>query len=262
MRRSRARCRCAALPALVPAVLIVALCSACADLVADSSNETLPPLVPGNAAPLVTQAQAVGADGNPVVNTQGATTTALAQDPAALEADDSNPASVAARFLAAVESDDATTGTGLEMPDREPSVFEWARGAFQQYTQVAGAAAWGTPTCGEPSSSAVQCSWLQTDAAPTLQLVMDGSQWRDSHPAFNRAGEPTSVGTGCVVGSSNVNFRGGPGTSWPRFAQISPGSCSVTVFDAVESDPVEGDEWRYVEFEGQRGWIVDRVIQM
>jgi uncharacterized protein YraI len=59
-----------------------------------------------------------------------------------------------------------------------------------------------------------------------------------------------------------VNFRGGPGTSWPRFAQISPGTCSVTVFDAVESDPVAGDEWRYVEFEGQRGWIVDRVLQM
>jgi len=250
------RCR-AALPALVT----IGLCSACAGLVADSSNETLPPLVPGNAAPVVTQAQAVGADGNPVVNTQGATTTAVAQEPATLEADDTNPASVAARFLAAVGSNDAASGNGLEMPERSPSVFDWARGAYQQYTQVAGAAAWGTPTCAEPSGSIVQCSWLQTDAAPTLQLVMEGTNWRVSHPVFTRAGEPAAVGSGCIVGSSNVNFRGGPGTSWPRFAQINPGACSVTLFDAVESDPIEGDQWRYVEFDGHRGWIVDRVIQ-
>ena len=246
----------------LPALVTIGLCSACAGLVADSSNETLPPLVPGNTAPVVTQVQAVGADGNPVVNTQGSTTTVVAQDPSALEADDTNPASVAARFLAAVGINDAASAAALEMPDRRPTVFEWARGAYQQYTQVAGAAAWGTPTCAEPSGSTVQCSWLQTDAAPTLQLVMDGTDWRVSHPVFSRGGEPTSVGTGCVVGSSNVNFRGGPGTSWPRFAQINPGACSVTVFDAVESDPVEGDQWRYVEFNGQRGWIVDRVIQM
>ena len=250
------RCRTA-----LAALVTIGLCSACAGLVADSSNETLPPLVPGNTAPPVTQAQAVGADGNPVVNTQGATTTVVAQDPSQLEADDANPASVASRFLAAVSGNDATTGLALEMPERNPTVFDWARAAYQQYTQVAGAAAWGAPTCGEPSGSTVQCSWLQTDAAPSLVLVMEGADWRVSHPVFNLAGEPASVGTGCVVGSSNVNFRGGPSTGWPRFAQINPGACSVTVFDAVEADPVEGDDWRYVEFNGQRGWIVDRVLQ-
>jgi hypothetical protein len=238
----------------------IGLCSACAGLVADSSNETLPPLVPGNTAPVVTQAQAVGADGNPVVNTQGATTTVVAQDPASLDADDTNPASVAARFLAAVGGNDPTTGSALEMPERNPTVFVWARGAYEQYTQVAGAAAWGTPTCGESSGSTVQCSWLQTDAPPALVLVLEGSDWRVSHPAFTRSGEPTPAGRGCVVGSSSVNVRGGPGPGWPRFTQIKPGTCSITLFDPVENEPIEG-AWRYIEVDGQRGWIVDRVIQ-
>ncbi len=209
----------------------------------------------------MTQLPAVGPDGNPVVNTQGSTSTAPAQDPAALAADDANPTSVAARFLAAVASGDPGAATALEMPDRRPTVVEWAQGAYQQYTELAGAGSWGVPTCSDPAAATVQCSWLQTDAAPTLQLVNEGDTWRVSHPVFARAGEPAAVGSGCVVGSDNVNFRGGPGTSWPRFAQIPPGSCNVTVFDAVESDPIEGDQWRYVEFNGQRGWIVDRVVQ-
>jgi hypothetical protein len=244
------------------ALVLVGSCSACSGLVADGSNETLPPLVPGNTAPPVTQAPAVGPDGNPVVNTQGSTTTAVAQDPGSLEADDANPTSVAARFLAAVAGNDAATAAGLEMPDRRPTVFDWALGAFQQYTGVAGASAWGSPACNEPSGGTVQCSWLQIDAAPTLQLVQDGNAWRVSHPVFTRPGEPTAAGSGCIVGSDNVNFRGGPGTSWPRFAQINPGSCAITVFDAVENDPIEGDQWRYIEFEGRRGWVVDRVVQL
>lgn len=249
------------LRAALAALATLGLCSACADLVADSSNETLPPLVPGNTGPPVTQAPAVGVDGNLVVNTQGPTTTLAGSPPPEGEANDADPTSVAARFLAAVEGDDATTGAPLEMPDRSPSVFEWARGAFEQYTQVAGADAWGAPTCAEPTGNTTQCSWLQTDAAPSLLLVLDGSDWRVSHPVFNRTGEPANVGAGCIIGSENVNFRGGPGTSWPRFARINPGTCSVTMFDAIESDPVAGDSWRYIEFEGQRGWIVDRVIR-
>jgi hypothetical protein len=233
--------------------------SACSGLTAGSSNETLPPLVAGT-GPLVTQAAAVGPDGNPVVNTQGTTTTVL-QDPASLEADDTNPASVAARFLSAVAAGDATVAGALEMPDRSPTVFQWAEAAYRQYTELAGVGSWGTPTCGDPAGTVVQCAWLQTDAAPTLQLVKEGETWRVSHPVFARA-EPAPAGTGCVVGNDNVNFRGGPGTSWPRFTQIPPGSCNVTVFDAVESDPIEGDQWRYIEFDGQRGWVVDRVVQL
>lgn len=251
------RCRVA-----LPIALTIVVGSGCAGLTADSSNETLPPLVPANAGPPVTQAPAVGPDGNPVVNTQGSTTTLSAQDQGSLARDDADPTSVAARFLAAVEANDESVASGLEMPERSPSVFEWARGAYQQYTQVAGAESWGSPTCAEPSGATVRCSWLQTDAAPTLLLVQDGSEWRVSHPVFTRPGEPQPGGTGCVVGTSNVNFRGGPGTNWPRFTQINPGSCAVTVFDAVENDPIEGDEWRYIEFEGQRGWVVDRVLRM
>ena len=246
----------------VPAALVLVACSACSGLTAGGSNETLPPLVPGNTGPPVTQLQAVGPDGNPVVNTQGTTTTvAGGESPGSVATDDANPVSVAARFLTAVASNDAAGATALEMPDRKPTVFEWARGAYQQYTQLAGAGSWGAPTCAEPAGSTVQCSWLQTDAAPTLLLLKDGDTWRVSHPVFTRAGEPAAVGSGCIVGSDHVNFRGGPGTSWPRFAQINPGTCG-TVFDAVENDPIEGDQWRYVEFNGQRGWVVDRVVQM
>lgn len=250
--------------ALLVAAVAITACASCSTFTAGSSNETLPPLVPGNTGPPVTQLPAVGPDGQPVVNTQGSTTTIVGSGAAAAEeADDASPLSVAARFLAAVASDDAATATSLEMADRSPTVFDWGRQAFQQYTELTGAGSWGEPTCAEPTGTTVQCSWLQTDAAPTLLLVQEGSAWRVSHPAFSIGeGQPTTAGTGCIVGSINVNFRGGPGTSWPRFSQIDPGSCSITVLDRLESDPIEGDEWRLIEFNGQRGWVVDRVIQI
>jgi hypothetical protein len=186
----------------------------------------------------------------------------ISQDPSSIEADDANPVSVAARFLAAVETNDSAVATPLEMGDRSPTVFDWARGAFEQYTQLAGAESWGDPTCSEPAAGAVACSWLNTDAAPTLVLVQEGPTWRVSHPAFTLAGDPPVAATGRIVGSDTVNFRGGPGTSWPRFTQLPPGTGSVTVFDAVENDPIEGDTWRYIEVNGQRGWVVDRVVEI
>jgi len=249
---------------VVAVVAVVGLGASCSSLTAGSSNETLPPLVPGNTGAPVTQLPALGADGQPVVNTQGSTTTIVgAAGAAAGEADDANPLSVAARFLAAVASDDPATATALEMADRSPTVFDWGRQAFQQYTELAGAGSWGEPMCGEPAGTSVRCSWLQTDAAPTLLLVQDGATWRVSHPAFSSgADQPATAGTGCILGSITVNFRGGPGTSWPRFGQIDPGTCSITVFDRLENDPLEGDQWRMIEFNGQRGWVVDRVIQI
>lgn len=249
--------------AALPAGLALVLCVACAGITEGGSDDTLPPLVPGNTGPPVTQGGAIGPDGQPVVNTQGSTTTAaISQDPSAIEADDANPASVATRFLAAVESDDSAVGTPLALADRDPTVFDWARGAYQQYTQLAGADSWGDPTCSEPGGATVSCSWLTTDAAPTLMLVQEGSNWRVSHPVFTLAGEPAAAGSGCVVGGDSVNFRGGPGTSWPRFTQLAPNTCQVTVFDAVENDPIEGQSWRYIEVNGQRGWVVDRVVEI
>jgi len=238
------------------------LAAGCSAITEGGANDTLPPLATANAA--TTQAPALGPDGQPVVNTQGPTTIGVAAggDPADLDADDADPLSVAARFLGAVAVDDQATATPLESADRSPSVFEWARTTYGQYTQLAGASSWGQPSCAEPQGTVVQCSWLQTDAAPTLVLVQDGSNWRVSHPAFSLGdAEPASAGSACVDGSSSVNFRGGPGTSWPRFTQIAPGTCSITVFERTESDPIEGDLWRYIEADGQRGWVVDRVLQ-
>jgi hypothetical protein len=211
----------------------------------------------------VTQVAAVGPDGNPVLNTQGSTTTVpIQQDPATLESDDANPLSVAARFLSAAAAGDQATAQVLEAAGREPTSAAWAQGAFAQYTQIAGAQAWGEPSCAEPVGATVVCSWLQTDAPPTLVLVQEDGVWRVSNPLFNVAGEPPVAGTGCVGGSNNVNFRGGPGTDWPRFTQLAPGTCDVTVFDAVQTDPSNGDRWRMIEANGQRGWIIERVLNI
>ena len=115
-------------------------------------------------------------------------------------------------------------------------MFEWASAAFAEYTQVAGAQAWGEPTCADPAGPTIACSWLQTETPPTLILVQQNSNWLVSHPLFNVAAPPQAAGTGCIVGSANVNVRGGPGTNWPRFDQIAPGTCSVPILDAVHTD--------------------------
>jgi hypothetical protein len=249
--------------AIVSATVAVAaiVAASCADLTASGTDETLAPLVPDRSGPPITQVAALGPDGRPVVNTQGSTTTLPRQQvPAELAADDSDALSVAARFLAAAASGDDATASALEVSGRSPTVTEWARAAFAEYTQVAGAQAWGEPTCADPAGPTISCSWLQTDAPPTLILVQQDGNWLVSHPMFNVAAAPQPAGTGCIAGSANVNVRGGPGTNWPRFAQVSPGTCSVPIFDAVQTDAGNGDRWRMIEMDGQPGWIIERVI--
>ena len=111
-----------------------------------------------------------------------------------LAADDSDALSVAARFLAAAASGDDAAATGLEIAGRSPTVFEWARGAFAEYTQVAGAEAWGEPTCEDPAGPTIACSWLQTETPPTLILVQQDGNWVVSHPLFNVAAAPQVAG--------------------------------------------------------------------
>ena len=147
-------------------------------------------------------------------------------------------------------------------------MYEWAHDAYITYTQAAGAGVWGQPTCADPVGTAPApitstCTWLSTPDAPTLVLVQDGGTWQVSHAALTPSGaEPPVLGTGCILGNDNVNFRGGPGQDWPRFSRIPIHSCDVTVFDATESAPATGDQWRFVEYGGQRGWIVDRAIRV
>jgi uncharacterized protein YraI len=237
--------------------------AACADLTASGTNETLVPLVPDRSGPPITQVPTIGPDGQPVVNTQGSTTTLpREQAPAELAADDTDAVSVAARFLAAAASGDDATAAALEVPGRSPTTTEWARAAFAEYTQVAGASVWGAPTCNDPAGPTIACSWLQSEAPPTLILVQQDGNWLVSHPLFNVAAAPQQAGTGCIEGSANVNVRGGPGTNWPRVAQIPPGTCSVPIFDAVHTDTGTGDRWRMIELDGQRAWIIERVINM
>jgi hypothetical protein len=237
--------------------------AACADLTASGTNDTLAPLVPDRSGPPVTQVPAVGAGGQPVVNTQGPTTTLpRVQAAAAVPVDDTDALSVAARFLSAAAAGDDAAATALEVPGRSPTTAEWARAAFAQFTQVAGAEVWGEPTCSDPAGPTISCSWLQTEAPPTLILVQQDGNWLVSHAFFNVAPAPQPAGSGCIAGSANVNVRGGPGTDWPRFDQLAPGTCSVPVFDSVHTDSSNGDRWRMVEVDGQRAWIIERVINM
>jgi hypothetical protein len=247
--------------ALASTAAIVA--AGCGDLTAGGANETLAPLVPDRTGPPITQVAAVGPDGNTVLNTQGSTTTLpREQSPAEIAVDDSDAVSVAARFLAAAAAGDQATAAPLEVSGRSPTVFEWATAAFTEYTQVAGAQAWGEPSCSDPAGPAISCSWLQTETPPTLILVEQDGNWLVSHPLFNIAGSPAAVGNGCIVGSANVNVRGGPGTGWPRFDQVAPGTCSVPILDAVHTDASNGDRWRMIDVNGQRGWIIERVIDL
>ena len=56
-----------------------------------------------------------------------------------------------------------------------------------------------------------------------------------------------------------MNFRGGPGRSWPRFTQLQPGTCRIRAYEVTQS--VDGDTWRLIESDGQLGWVVQRVLR-
>ena len=262
MREWHARRVGAAASAVATASVLAVVVSACS-LTQGASPQTLPPLtMPGPTAAPVTQ---------PLVPvTQGTIATTTTTAPAAAQPpNDADPTSVAARFLAAVATGDATTAAALEAPGRSPTVYAWAHDAYGAYTQAAGTSVWGQPTCADPSGTApapvtATCTWLSTPDAPSLVLLQAGANWQVSHAALTPGGAaaPAALGSGCILGGDNVNFRGGPGQDWTKFGQIPIHSCDVTVFDAVESAPATGDQWRYVEYGGQRGWIVDRAIRV
>jgi hypothetical protein len=158
-----------------------------------------------------------------------------------------------------VVSSDSATASGLATGDVDPPAFDWAQALYQSTVDVAGAGAWGSPRCTTQGSAAI-CTWLQNDANTALVLAQDADVWRVSHPLYVVPGDPGAVGTGCIVGDDPVNLRGGPAKSWPRFSSIAPGSCGITVLDSLIA---EGDgPWRYVEIDGRRGWIVDRVLRV
>lgn len=252
----------ATLGAIATVVAATITLAGCSSLTEGQANQTLPPLtLPGPTAAPVTQPH--------VPNTQGTIATTTVPLAADIAPDNGDPVSVAARFLSSVSSGDRTTATLLEADGRSPTVFDWAASAYQEYTGAAGAGVWGQPTCLDPVGAAptpvtVSCTWLSTPDAPSLVLVDDAGTWKVSHAAVtpDTGAEPAVVGQACVLGNDNVNFRGGPGKDWPRFGQIPIGSCDVTVFDVVESEPSTGAQWRYVEYGGQRGWMVDRAVRV
>lgn len=230
-------------------VLVLAACGIAGE--SRGARETLPPLPPPGGVlvnkPPLPEPQV------PVVTQPTAT--------AAPINDDANPTSVAARFLAAVRDNNDGSANALVLPGRDPSVFGWARRTFDDYTSVQGADSWGAPTCTVQEDGALAaCTWLAGTDEIALVLRREGDEWAVSHPRQGAVTPDTPVRTdnACIAGDDPVNFRGGPGRSWPRFTQIRAGTCGVRAFEVTQS--VDGDAWRLVEADGQQGWIVQRVL--
>lgn len=176
--------------------------------------------------------------------------------------DDASPTSVAARFLAAVRDGNDSAANALVLPGRDPSVFGWARQTFDNYTSVQGADSWGSPTCTAADDAPfAACTWLAGTDEIALVLERGDDEWAVSHPRQGAAtGEtPVRSDNACIAGGDPVNFRGGPGRSWPRFSQIPAGACGVRAYDVSQN--VDGDNWQLVEFDGRQGWVVQRVLQ-
>lgn len=247
-RRRRPR---AAAGAIAAATLVAVLALAgCNGVTEGGANRTLAPLPPPGQGAIVTQAPLRPAE-----------TPAPTTVPSGTEADDNgDPTSVAARFLGAVATNNqAAAAALLQAGDVQPDAFTWALGTYESTVSVAGAEAWGTPTCAAPTGTTTTCTWLQNEPGTSLVLVSDGTTWRVSHPlSVPASGLPASVGQACIVGNDSVNFRGGPGKSWPRYTQLAPGTC-MSVLDVTVTDS-EG-EWRLVDADGQLGWLVQRVLR-
>lgn len=232
------------------AVLTAFLAAGCSSVTSSGARETLPPLPPPVQGAIVTQA--------PLPPASTTATTAAPTDTAA--DDDSDPTSVAARYLRAVATNNSAEAGALQTGGTDPDTFAWAQNAYESTVSVAGEQAWGAPSCSvAEGATTATCTWMQNDPGTALVLVSDGAAWQVSHPlSMPASGRPAAIGQACIVGDQSVNFRGGPGTGWPRFTQLPPGTC-LSALDATVAD-AEG-VWRMVDADGQAGWLVERVLR-
>jgi hypothetical protein len=231
------------------ALAAIGALAGCSAITEGGANDTLAPLPPPGQGAIVTQAPL------PPAETSAATTSA----PGTVADDDSDPTSVAGRYLNAVATNNAAAAAALQTGETDPNTFTWAVATYETTVSVAGDGAWGSPSCAAPAGTTVRCTWMQNDPGTSLVLVSDGTSWRVSHPlAVPASGPPASIGQACIVGDKGVNFRGGPGTGWPRFEQLPPGTC-MSVLDATVTDS-EG-AWRLVDADGRLGWLVERVLR-
>ena len=162
--------------------------------------------------------------------------------------------SVAIAFLNAVAAGDAATAEALEAPGRSPSSYEWARDLYLN----GGQRAWGVPIC-----DGTRCNWLEAAPAPYLVIVPSGGTWVVDHPAADNPviSNAQVTGRACVIDTTPLNFRGGPGLEWPNFAAIPVGDCTVQTTSLVEKAASNGRPWRYVLWNGKRGWVSDLMLR-
>ena len=245
LRRHRRHRLAAALAAVTGPLLF----AACGGLTAGGARETLPPLPPPGAAVAITQVTV------PPTQPPSGTTLAPGQT---VPSDDANPLSVAGRFLDAARTGNAGTGTALDAGVAQPRAFDWAVDRYSSTVEVAGEDAWGSPQCTEPAAATVTCTWLANDPATSLVLVQAGETWKVSHAVQLSPDAGSPVGTACVAGNDRVNVRGGPGTDWPQFTVVQPGTCGIALHEGITEGP--SGPWRFVTIDGAPGWIVDRVL--
>jgi len=168
---------------------------------------------------------------------------------------------VAQGFLAAVAQGDVALASSLELPGREPSTVAW----FQNgHTEAAAAAR--TPVDCFAKGDSMWCLFLPGEPAEYLLVLApspDGASWLVSHPLWLPLDDPSPdpARLACVIDTTPLNFRGGPGTKWPNFDAIPVGDCTVMLTDAVVDAAANGKPWRYVGWNGHEGWVSDAMLQ-
>jgi triacylglycerol lipase len=180
-------------------------------------------------------------------------------DPPSEDRIENDPESVMNAWIEAVMNGRVADAIALEVPGREPSVSAWAESNHGPEFR-----AWGPAFWCRGSDTWQSCPWLQADPAESMMVhrTADGG-WRVSHPlAFGGPDGPNPIGTACIIDTTPLNVRGGPGLNWPAFDQIPVGECGVILYDTVINAPSNGRPWRRVNWRGNEGWVSDLMIRI
>lgn len=121
----------------------------------------------------------------------------------------------------------------------------------------------GNERGGVPICDGTRCYWLEGAPAPYLVIVPSGGTWVVDHPADDNPviSNAQVTGRACVIDTTPLTFRGGPGLQWPNFDAIPVGDCTVQTTSLVENAASNGRPWRYVLWNGKIGWVSDLMLR-
>lgn len=175
---------------------------------------------------------------------------------AAAERSFATPEELTAAFSDALYADDP--GAAANLPDSAA-----AAAAFDYLNPPPfGPAA---PSCFPQSGSVRECEFEASTPSLGLYLLETNGTWRivsvgfcgDCAGPFN---DEDLTATFCVVDTTPLNLRIGPGTEFPVITTIPVGDCSVAGLpDRVETS-AEGRPWRVVTWGGFTGFVADSKL--